>query len=70
MRLALAVPASLLVQGLDPAVEFFPWVLIVSVISLVFVSYLISRLLVRPFSGLIRRVLLRAIEREAELRAR
>ena len=52
LRLALAVPDSLLVQGLDPAVEFFTWVLVLSVISLVFVTYLISRLLVRPFNEL------------------
>ncbi len=52
LRLVFSVPSSLLVQGLDPAVEFFSWVLIVSVILLVIVSYLISRLLVRPFNEL------------------
>ena len=52
LRLVSSVPSSLLVRGLEPAVEFFTWVLIVSVILLVIVSYLISRLLVRPFNEL------------------
>ena len=52
LRLVFSVPTRLLIQGLRPAIEFFSWVLILSVISLVAVSYFISRLLVRPFNEL------------------
>lgn len=52
LRLVFSVPSKLLVKGLHPAIEFFSWVLLASVLLLVAVSFLISRLLVRPFKEL------------------
>ena len=52
LRLVIAVPDELLLQNFDPAIEFFSWVMIVSVILLVGVSYFISNFLVRPFLDL------------------
>ncbi len=52
MRLVFSVPTRMLLTGLDPAVEFFSWVLAVSIFSLVIVSFFISRLLVGPFKEL------------------
>ncbi len=52
IRLVFSVPANLLVQGLEPAIDFFTWVLVFSIVSLVVLSYFISRLLVRPFNEL------------------
>lgn len=52
IRLVFSIPTNLMVQGLEPAVEFFSLVLVVSIIFLVLVSFLISRLLVGPFNEL------------------
>ena len=49
LRLVFAVPNQLLLQDLEPAIQFFSGVLIVSVILLIIVSYFISSFLVRPF---------------------
>ncbi len=52
IRLVFSIPSSLLVLGLNPAVEFFSWILLGSVVLLVIVSFFISRLLVKPFNEL------------------
>ncbi len=52
LRLVFSVPSALLNKGLEPAIEFFSWVLAGSVISLILLSYFLTRLLVRPFNEL------------------
>ncbi len=52
LRIAFVVPNKLLLHDFAPAIEFFSWILIFSVIVLAIFSYFISSFLVQPFNEL------------------